>query len=232
MLDIIKDENLDLSVRFGAAIFLRHLGEAGVNYIPDILKIISNKKLNLQVRYYTAQAFENTGEAGAKYIPDFLQFIKNEEDERIRRHILDALKNIRQLELKEITIILNLIYENESSFKLWRYYTYLLGGGTEEIKTLLTWLGKPEINSVPKTLTREEAKKTLDIFLKIWQFSQDLPELQKDLAEKIVIVAAKKQVSWQRRDISLLQKHQNNLKNSRYANKAGVIESVIDKLKR
>ena len=93
------------------------------------------------------------------------------------------------------------------------------------MKILLKWLGHYDNSKIPTKLTYKEAKKTLKIFAKIWQPSEDLKrELRKDLADKIVQVA--KIVDWKPQDIILLETHYQNLKKAGYS-EADSIQSMI-----
>ena len=108
-------------------------------------------------------------------------------------------------------------------FEQWRFLTYFLSGGTDEVKTLLKWLGNPK--SLPTQLNYAEGKQTLELFANIWTETQQLKPLQKDLADKIAQVVQR--VSWKPEDISLLETHYNNLKNAGYS-QADTVRSVIE----
>jgi len=119
-----------------------------------------------------------------------------------------ALSYLRQLDLNEVVIVLNNVYElNQSNFEKWRFLNYFLSGGTDEVKMLLKWVGNPR--SLPTALNYQEGKKTLELFLQVWDNAQDLPQLQNDLAEKIAVVT--RLVSWKPQDSDLLQRHYDNL---------------------
>ena len=125
-------------------------------------------------------------------------------------------------------MVLNNFYNPKDSEKdKWRFQTYFLAGGTEEVKTLLKWLGHYDKSKIPTELTRKEARKTLKLFKKIWKPSEDL-RLREKLASRIVQVI--KPVDWQPQDIGLLQKHYDNLKKAKY-NEADSIEPVINNFK-
>jgi len=146
----------------------------------------------------------------------------------VRSSAAEALGKIRKLELNEVVVILNTVYEpNQSSFEAWRFFTYFLSGGTDEVKTLLQWLGYPQ--ETPPQLNYKDGKKTLEVFLKTWEHCQELELLRKDLAEQIAIVAANKKLEWRWQDIGLLKHHYNNLKTV-YPTKATVVQSAINKL--
>ncbi|MHC5610893.1 MAG: hypothetical protein ACYTXA_07710 [Nostoc sp.] len=70
-------------------------------------------------------------------------------DSIVRRGAAEALGKIEQLNLNNIVVILDSIYyAGQSEFAQWRFLTYFLSGGTNEVKTLLTWLGFPETKTL------------------------------------------------------------------------------------
>jgi hypothetical protein len=130
--------------------------------------------------------------------------------------------------LNEVFVVLARVYElnqQDIDFELWRFrfLTYFLSGGTDEVKTLLKWVGNPK--ALPTQLKYEEANKTLEVFGDTWTATQGLERLRIDLANKIAIVA--KQVSWTPQDIPLLQTHYDNLKKGGY-NAADTVQSAIN----
>jgi hypothetical protein len=131
-----------------------------------------------------------------------------------------------KLELNEVVVVLDRVYEpnqQDINFEIWRFLTYFLSGGTDEVKTLLKWVGYPK--ELPTQLKYEQAKKTLEVFRDTWAVSQGMKRLQQDLANKIADVARK--VSWKPQDIPLLQTHHNNLKKGGY-NQADTVQSAIN----
>ncbi len=182
--------------------------------------------MNSYVRGNVAVALSKFGQAATQYIPDILNILKDEKvNSRFRIIAPEALANIRKLELKEVVVILNNIYEpGNSEYLYWRFLTYFLGGGTEEVKTLLKWLGSPQ--ATPDKLSHDEGVKTLNLFLQTWNNSQGLERLRNDLAKQISEVAANKNVSWKWQDIGLLQSHYSNLKKVNPTD-ANAVQSVI-----
>ncbi|WP_298909885.1 HEAT repeat domain-containing protein, partial [uncultured Nostoc sp.] len=229
ILNFLKDEKVDSYVRSSAAETLSDLGQAATKYIPDIANILKDEKVDSSIRSSAAEALGNIGQAVVKYIPDILNFLKDENvDSGVRRKAAEALGNIRKLELNEVVVILNNFYEpGYSDYLNWRFLTYFLGGGTEEVKTLLKWLGSPQV--VPDKLTHDKGVKTLNVFLQAWNGSQRLERLRSDLAKQISEVAANKNVPWKLQDIGLLQSHYNNLKKINSTN-ANAVQSAIDNL--
>jgi HEAT repeat protein len=225
--DILKDQKVEASVRGRAAQALGNLGQAAQPYIKDILDILKDQKVDASVRGGAAQALGNLGQAAQPYIKDILDFLKDQKVYAyVRGGAAVALGNIRKLELNEVVVVLDRIYEPNQqrvNFESWRFLTYFLSGGTDEVKTLLKWVGNPK--ELPTQLKYEDGKKTLEVFRDTWAVSQGLKRLQEDLANKIADVA--RMVSWKPQDIVLLQTHYNNLKNSNYS-QADTVQSAIN----
>ncbi|MBD1906451.1 HEAT repeat domain-containing protein [Trichocoleus sp. FACHB-832] len=227
LLNILKDQKVNVSVRDSAAEAIGNLGEAAKPYIPDLANILKDQKMDASVRGSAAQTIGNLGEAAKPYIPDLLNILKDEKvNAHFRGSATQALRKIRKLELNEVVLVLDRVYElnqQNINFERWRFLTYFLSGGTDEVKTLLKWVGYPQ--ALPTQLKYEEAKKTLEVFRDAWAVSQGLERLQQDLANKIAEVARK--VSWKPQDIPLLQTHYNNLKKSGH-NTADTVQSAIN----
>lgn len=105
------------------------------------------------------------------------------KDEKVNAYVRSsaaiALGNIRKLELEEVVVVLNNVYEpNQQSFEKWRFLTYFLSGGTDKVKTLLKWLGNPK--ALSPQLKYEEGKKTLEVFRDAWTGSEGLERLRTD----------------------------------------------------
>ncbi|AFY58878.1 HEAT repeat-containing protein [Rivularia sp. PCC 7116] len=230
ILAIVKDEKINSSIRRSAAEALGNLGDVTKPYVKDILAIIKDEKVDSSIRYKAAGALGNLGGTAKPYVKDILVLVEDEKvDLDVRYFAAVTLEKIEKLSLNQVLTILNFCYYPSDLYYLnkSRFQSYFLAGGTDEVKTLLKWLAHYDSSKIPTKLTHKEAKKTLKLFAKIWQPSEDL-RLRKDLADKIVQVT--KLVSWQPQDIVLLQTHYNNLKNAKYS-EADSIESVIIQLK-
>ncbi|MEO0967195.1 MAG: HEAT repeat domain-containing protein, partial [Cyanobacteria bacterium J06639_18] len=219
IVDILKDEKLELYLRGSAARALGNLGEVAKDYIEDIGNILKYKAKTLNesnLRGTALEALGNLGEAAKLYVKDILYILKDKTINYSDRKIAaEALRNIKQkpLELKEFLIVLNnAYYDSLSTIPQWRFLGYFVSGGSHEAKTLIKWLAYPQ--TTPEKLTHSEGVKILNLFLKVWEVSttEGLTELRDDLAEKIAVVAANKNVNWLPQDITLLQKHYKNLK--------------------
>jgi HEAT repeat protein len=236
--NIFKDKTVDSSVRRSAAEALGNLGEAAKPYVQDITDILKDETVDFWVRKSAAVALGNLGETAKLYLQDIADILKDKTvDSDIRSSAAVALGKIEQLNLNNVLLILDSIYypgyyssyyPGQSEFEQWRFLTYFLGGGTDEVKIPLTWLGFPNTKTIPSQLSHEQGDKTLKIFVQAWEASRDFARLREDLAKQIVVVS--KKVSWRSQDIPILETHYNNLKKSGY-NEADSLQSVIVNLK-
>ena len=233
--DILKDKTIDNNIRRIAAQALGDLGGNAKAYVnvKDITDILQDKTVDHDIRRNAAQALGKLGDAAKPYVKDITNILQDKTvDHDIRRSAAKALGSIKKLELQEFLIVLhNTYYDGYSNIPQWRWLTYFLSGGSDEAKNLLKWIGKPPSEEIPQQLTRPQGLKTLKLFLKAWEASKDLKELQDDLAKQIATVAAYKKVSWQpNKDITLLQEHYKNLKKINSTN-AETVRSKITSLR-
>ncbi|MGF1939334.1 MAG: HEAT repeat domain-containing protein [Nostoc sp. ChiQUE02] len=230
ILDFLKDKIIGESVRSSAASALGNLGEAAKPYIKDILDFLKDKTVDKDVRSSAALALGNLGEIAKPNVKDIADILKDKTvDKDVRANVAEALGKIEQVNLNNVVVILDSVYyAGQSEFEQWRFLTYFLGGGTNEVKTLLTWLGFPETKTIPASLSHDRGDKTLKIFAQVWEPSRDFVRVREDLAKQIAVVARK--VSWQPQDIVILETHYNNLKKAGY-NEADSLQSVIVNLK-
>jgi uncharacterized protein (UPF0147 family) len=229
ILNLLKDKTIDPGVRRNAAEALSNLGDAAQPLVPDIANLLKDKTVEPTVRRSAAEILSYLGEAAKPFMPDLLNLLKDKTvDPDVRDMAAQALGKIRKLELNEVVVVLNHGYEQDrQKFENFRFLTYFLSGGTDEVKTLLKWVGNPL--SLPTQLNYEDGKKTLEVFGDAWTGSQGLDGLQQDLADKIATVT--RMVAWKPQDISLLQTHYNNLKKGGY-NQADIVQSAIANLTR
>ena len=237
--DILKDKQVHPSFRVSAAKALGNLGDAGGDYVDDLANILANilkdEQVDSFVRDDVIWALGNTGKAAQPYIKDIIDILKDENVSfSIDRNAASALeKIIGKLELENLVAVLNNVYYAYyiSYFPQWRFQSYFLGGGTEEVKTLLTWLGNKDSKGIPEKLKIEEGRKILELFDRAWQYSEGVRLLRADLAEKIAYVAKNTPWQpWQIKDMQLLKRHYDNLKNTQPGN-AFVVQSAITRFK-
>ena len=191
--------------------------------------LLKDKTQDVYVRVSAADALGNLGDAAKPFIPDILNFIKDKtQDASVRGSAADALRRISQLDFDQSLIILDgAEYENLKEAQQWRFLAYFLSGGSDEAKTLLKWMGKPQSGSIPTQLNHSEAVKTLNVFAKAWEPSKDLPNLRSSLTQQIADVA--KMGKWETGDIALLTTHSQNL-SAIHSNSADSVNKAIESL--
>ena len=188
--------------------------------------LLQDKTQDPTVRVSAAVALGNLGDAAKPYIKDLLNILQDKtQDPTVRGGAAVALSKLEKLSLDNVVSVLNVVYEGDALVDQWRFYSYFLSGGDEDVKRLLQWVGKPK--ELPAQLTHDAGKQTLEAFEKAWNPSEKLPDLRQDLAIKIVSVT--KMVTWQPNDIVLLQGHFSRLKSAKY-DEADSIQAVITNL--
>ncbi|KAM3096821.1 hypothetical protein ACKFKF_21670, partial [Phormidesmis sp. 146-12] len=229
ILNFIKDQTQDSSVRRRVAEALSNLGEAAKPFIPDIANLIKDQTQDSSVRGRAVEALGNLGETAKPFIPDILNLLKDEtQDSSVRNSAASALAKISQLDFNQTLIILDgTEYLDQKAAQRWRFQVYFLSGGSDEAKTLLKWMGKPQSVSIPTQLNHDEGVKTLNVFAKAWEPSKDLPNLRRSLTQQIAAVANRGK--WEPGDIPLLAKHHQNL-NAIQSDSAASVQKAMDQL--
>ena len=219
---------------------LSKLGEYGAKNLKSALKkpeaiaqkagnLLKDKTQDANVRGSAAEALGNLGDAAKPFIPDIANLLKDKtQDAYVRGSAADALGRISQLDFNQALIILDSAeYENSEAAQQWRFLVYFLSGGSDEAKTLLKWMGKPQSGSIPTQLNHDEGVKTLTLFAKAWESSKDLPNLRSSLTQQIADVA--KMGKWETGDIPLLAKHYQNL-SAANSNNADSVKEAMNRL--
>ncbi|KAB8316032.1 HEAT repeat domain-containing protein, partial [Tolypothrix campylonemoides VB511288] len=210
-------KNSDRSVRYAAANALGQM--QAKEYAPQLAELLKNS--DRSVRYAVAEAL---GQMQAKeYAPKVVELLKD-SDSNVRNAAAGALPKLGQQNLSFVVQVLDAVQLYPSEVVQLRFLAHFISSGSQEVETLMQWVGKPKIR--PEKLNRDQGKKTMELFDKAWKVSDSLPDLRQELAEQIAVVANK--VSWQPQDMGLLQRHHTNLKGYTQAN---TVESVIVKVK-
>ncbi|PSB17945.1 PBS lyase [Phormidesmis priestleyi ULC007] len=229
ILNILKDKSQAAEVRGSAASALGNLGDAAKPFIPDILNILKDKSQAADVRGSAVSALGNLGDAAKPFIPDILNILKDKsQDAYVRGSAAEALAKISQLDFNQSLIVLDSAeYENLEAAQQWRFSVYFLSSGSDEAKTLLKWMGKPQPGSIPTQLNHDEGVKTLALFAKAWEPSKDLPNFRRILTQQIADIA--KMGKWETGDIPLLAKHYQNL-SAANSNNADSVKEAMNRL--
>ncbi|MGH8527903.1 MAG: sigma 54-interacting transcriptional regulator, partial [Gammaproteobacteria bacterium] len=103
-----------------------------------------------------------------------------------------------------------------------------MGGGERTNERVIAWLGRRPANiEIPVeklTVKPDEARATLVAFKKAWDVSKDLPQLRRDLASSIAVLVDR--ASWEASDLSLLNEHEDNLREGGFA-EADTVQRVL-----
>jgi len=172
------------------------------------------KDSDSDVRLSAANALGKMGAAAKDSVPALIELLKD-SDPYVCKSAADALEKMGPIGLHETLTILEKSYGYAEYRHTILFLAYYLSGGSENthsqiIQIAIVWLGeqtKAPLNKIKKD--RGDGVATLEAFLKVWEASTGLPNLQKDLANKIGQVA--KTTRWRVGDISLLKKHIDNL---------------------
>ncbi|OUL21367.1 hypothetical protein BV372_31770 [Nostoc sp. T09] len=146
-------------------------------------------------------------------------------DSNVRSAAANALPKLAPQGLPAIVQVLNAVRYYPSDVNQLRFLAHFIGGGNQDVETLMQWVGKPK--TTPKNLTADKGRKIMELFKQAWKLSDSLPELPQELAQEIAVVADL--VHWQAQDIRLLERHHNNLKTGSYK-QADTVRRVIDNL--
>ena len=231
---LLKDKKSSGDERVNAASALSELGEMAKPHTQDFVNLLRDRSSLPSIRIQAAIALSGLGDSAKPYVRDILDLFEDEAAFQItfanghRLRMAEALGRITQLDLDSSLIVFNRIYYvNQYELSEWRFLTYFLSGGTDEIKTLLKWTGLPDSKNTSTQLTHSEAKQILEVFAKVWKLSQNLPRLRNELAQKIADVA--KMGNWETDDIPLLEKHYQNLSAVK-SNSADSVKEAMNRL--
>ncbi|NMG07905.1 HEAT repeat domain-containing protein [Brasilonema sp. UFV-L1] len=214
--ELLKDS--DISVRNAAALALGQM--QAKEYASTLAELLKNS--NISVRYTAARAL---GQMQAKeYAPQLAELLKD-SDSSVRNAAVEALAKLEQQDFSFVVQVLDVVQQYPSEVGQLRFLAHFIGSGEQDVEPLMQWVGKPK--SKPEKLTREQGKKTMEVFEKTWKLSESLPDLRQELAAEIAEVA--KKVSWKAQDITLLQNHYKRLQKAK-STQADAVKSVINNL--
>ena len=132
-----------------------------------------------------------------------------------------------ELSLMEVIFLLeNCHYLSPFDVYSYRFLSYKLSGGKENVLLALKWIGIPTFH--PKTIEYKNAKKTLMIFKKIWNNTKETPKIHSELNGRIAQIICNMDIKWKEDDLNLLSSHYKNLQKTIYV---GSIKEEIDKIK-
>jgi HEAT repeat protein len=234
--DFLKDKKIDVYHRANAVVALSNLGDAAKPYIKDIRNFLKDEKIDIHVRSSATSSLGNLGDTAKPYTKDWVNLLREiflqtsysgeSEVDRSSLTIANAIIKLGGLKLSDVLPIVNAIYGNTPASQAGRFLVKTTTLGEKETVTLLNWVGKPK--TIPKNLTHDEAKTTLQIFQTAWDASTDLPELRTDLATQTREITNNRKILWQADDIPLLTRLATSLKTGGYT--TADIDSAIQSI--
>ncbi|WP_293076001.1 HEAT repeat domain-containing protein, partial [Moorena sp. SIO3H5] len=201
----------DDHVRYSAAEALGNMGAAASEYAPQIAKLLTHS--DDHVRASAAEALGQMGAAASEYAPQIAKLLTDPDtfDNSVGYTAAQALEQMGSLEVKDLLYVLNEVYRYQREAPSLRFLAYFLSGGEKDSLLLIKWLGSPkEYPHEIRDVNHQEGLEVLNLFADIWEDTQPLSKLRKDLERQIAIVVDK--VNWKQADMDLLKKHYKNLK--------------------
>jgi HEAT repeat protein len=213
LVELLKDP--DPSVRYAAADALGQM--QAKEHAPKLVELLKDSKSDVRNAVAYALGQMQAKEQAPKLVP-----LLKDSDSSVRYAAAYALPKLGQQGLPVTVQVLDTVQEYPSEIGQLRFLAHFIGGGDQNVETLMQWVGKPK--STPEKPTLEQGRKIMQLFADTWKFSESTPGLRQELAEQIAAVASK--VSWKPQNIPLLQTHYDNLKKGGY-NQAYIVESAI-----
>jgi HEAT repeat protein len=231
---ILNDRTQEPLVRGRAAQTLANFGNTANVAIPDMLVIIRDKKQPFEVRSRTSRALSSLGGESNSFTSEILNIIKtvsynngDREADRLRDTFSWGFGST-QLKFDQVLPFVDMAeFTRQEPDESWRFSAYFQSGGSDEIKMLLKWVGRAQLNNIPTKLSYEDGVKTLTLFAKTWESSQNLPDLRRSLISPIAAVT--EMVQWKPGDKPLLNTHYQNLITTN-PESAKVLKDAIDRL--
>jgi truncated hemoglobin YjbI len=214
---LLKDS--DTEVQRAAASALGQM--KATNIAPQVAPLLKNS--DTEVRVAAASALGQM--KATNFAPQVAPLLKD-SDRNVRGAAAEALPKLGQQGLPTIVHILDAVLQSRpEEIAQPRFLAHFIGGGEQNVETLMQWVGRPK--SRPKKLTLQEGRNIIELFDKTWKISESTPLLRQELAEQIAVVAEK--VSWKTDDIKLLKGHYHHLTKVQSTH-AAAVKSVVDKL--
>ncbi|OLT60382.1 HEAT repeat domain-containing protein [Moorena bouillonii] len=215
----------EIYVGSSAAYALGNMGAAASEYAPQIAKLLTDSHSDL--RSSAADALGNMGAAAYKYAPEIAKLLTDSES-YVRSSAAKALEQMAPFEVKDLLSILNQVYWYQREAPRLRFLAYFLSGGEIDSLGLIHWLGSPKEyphENEDHAINHQEGLDVLNLFADIWEPSQALPKLRKDLERQIAELV--NHVRWKQADIDLLKEHYRNLNKAESRLAADVKAKII-----
>ena len=224
---LFNDNQADLFLRVSAAKALGELGKADESVVQFLRTLVDDNQEEVILRINAAEALVKMGKE-EQMVVDLLRTVVFEEEPQPYLQRDEVSNKLKPSNLGEFFVLVDIIYDvNSDELSYRRFDAYFYGGGINESKTLLQWIGRPDSNSIPTQLTHAQGKQILEVFANAWEPSANFPKVRNDLATAIGRVS--RIVEWQSGDITLLEQHYKNLSVAKF-NSADSVKVAIDSL--
>ncbi|HHT9114180.1 MAG TPA: NACHT domain-containing protein [Candidatus Wunengus sp. YC65] len=140
---------------------------------------------------------------------------------------MEVLDKIGPVDINTILTIMNQIYDNISLLDSHIFFAYYFCGGEPDLTIFIKWVGSPEYSQ--KDIEYDEGKEILRSFAEIWEPSKKFHRIHEHLEKQTAMVIDTLKEKWEHEDVSLLERHALNLKDSTHGDS---IRSVISTIKR
>ena len=229
LFDRLRNTQESSGLRNNVVIAVGNLGKVDASIRQILFNLVKNAKEEIYVRISASEALSKLGKADASVMQLLANLVKNTgEDISVRSSATAALGEIKSLDLSQIFIFINATHSTDSLyFHKHRFAAYYYGRGESEIKTLMEWVGRPDILPDAEKLTQDERRKSLEVFQKAWAPSQEFAKPRAELARAIASVTSKGK--WQTGDALLLEQHYKNLSDAKFSEAASV-KAALDAL--
>ena len=216
-----KDDKQEKTLSRRAA--ARALGEMKAKEIaPQIALLLKDSQ-----SYVRNSAATALGGMKAKEFAPQIALLLKDSDSDVRYSAATALPKLEKQGLPVTVQILNAVHYYPSEINRLRFLAHFIGGGEQDVETLMQWIGKPKAKTTPNNLTVDQGRKIMELFEQSWKLCDSLPDLRRELARQIAVVSDL--VHWEAKDISLLEDQHQSLEEYNYK-QADTIRRVIDNL--
>jgi hypothetical protein len=182
--------NRDGNVRRGAADLLRDLGAQGAPVGAEIIPWLSDP--DPVVRDAAAVTLRGIGNAGAPATEAVAKLLVDPElrVRTIALSVLDQWGNPDGNLRLQATMLAAAAASSIDVRPELRAHLRLWSGGNAELQRSVTWLGKPDLEPMPKDgLSRNETRANLAVFLELWDYTVESRPLRTELAGRIAQMA-------------------------------------------
>ena len=199
----------DPEVRGAAAQALGALGEHAKEQAPLLGERLDDP--DPEVRGAAAQALGALGEHAKEQAPLLVERL-DDPDPEVRRAAAQALGALGPFGITMTPSIVVHLYRTRARAGELRFLAHLTGAGEKDVEDLLRWLAYPRGGAqlIEARENHKWARRSLALFDAVWPHTEPHPEVREDVAKSVARLAG--HVTWQPRDLELLEANADNLR--------------------